>query len=1114
MSKSQAPSPRKKLIKASAGSGKTYRIAKEYIKYILNDPKEVKSILAITFTNKAAAEMKERILNFLKGLSGNEEMLSKESRKDIPSLRESMKEELKIKDEELKKKATEALDYILYSKKGGGYSDFSVMTIDSFTNSMTKAFSYELNIPPEYGVGLNVKNIIAEAVNNIISSADSISKDGEVLLEYLMYRTDEGKSIAIESEIQKVAESIRRIEKNFPDSKVNIPKEFKDDLKASLKKLVEKREKNRSAIMGFCKEIIDFDYQITKSRDIDFENYKYKKSGFLSPVLKFINDDSDDNMLNFDTSIRFNEGINDINNIRSKDSDIMKGLHSGEILEEMRKKANELKEYLQYNLKSHLSGGTVMKFICTNLIYDSVREYLDEYQKENEIIFIDELNERIKSLFGSKDDVPFIYFKIGENFRKYMIDEFQDTSEIQSNNLKPLIDNAVASDGGSFTGVGDLKQAIYRFRGGSTEVMEKAGKEADEENLNSNYRSDRNIIALNNYIFEGILDASPAVTEELKNIYRENVTQKHRESAISGFTNEDNGGYIEVYLVGEKETLKDYSKRTDFVFNKIEDLLERGYSQSDIGVLTRTTKESNIVASQITGKSAHGQEINVISADSLFINKNPYVDFIVTLIRSCSEPQKSEPIARALYLWKEIAKNEETFIKAEKMLTDSAKSAKYGLGSVIDENLRNNVFREMFTEESHEKFVKMIESRLNKYGIYEAMSLIIEIIINPLCKDYKESMAHISRLKESAYKLMKEANAKDFLEYFDEYGDDLCIASPANENAVTISTIHKSKGLQYNAVIVPFVNWNDAKEMHKSYLIYDNPEIAVAYGEIKESVPYANTDKMLDMAKEERAKSVFDTANILYVALTRAKHELYVATVEHKEKKPTEEAKETYTSADKLLARKIRMLGPCDALMKSAIDETNVVKIGKKTTKKEEKGKTKKEVENRFDIHTHEENLFIDRKMHCVIDEEKECVSKRERGIILHEMLAGVKRPDDIERAVERALKRGLVSSDERNEYKKRITEIVLSEEFNEFFGEFDKVYTERELVYKNEVLRADRVMIKGKSAIIVDYKTGEEKKKNIEQVENYVNAYRELGYDAEGWLAYVNESRKVKTNG
>jgi len=201
-------------------------------------------------------------------------------------------------------------------------------------------------------------------------------------------------------------------------------------------------------------------------------------------------------------------------------------------------------------------------------------------------------------------------------------------------------------------------------------------------------------------------------------------------------------------------------------------------------------------------------------------------------------------------------------------------------------------------------------------------------------------------------------------------------------------------------------------------------------------------------------------------------------------------------------------------LMHATEDETSVVKIGKKTTKKEKEKTTKKEVESRFEIHTHEKNLFIDRKRECVIDEENNKKSKREKGIILHEILAGVKRSDDTKNAVASAIKSGIISSDEGDDYRKRITDIILNEKFKEFFGEFDKIYTERELVYKKEVLRADRVMIKGKRAIIVDYKTGGESKDNLTQVENYVKAYKELGYETEGWLAYINESRKVKVNG
>ncbi|MGE3063423.1 MAG: UvrD-helicase domain-containing protein [bacterium] len=1114
MSRCQAPSPKYTLIKAAAGSGKTYRIAKEYIKYILSDPKQIKSILAITFTNKAASEMKERILNFLKGLSGNAQMLSEDAGRDIAPLRESLMEELNMREEDLKAKATEALDCILYSKKGGGYSDFSVMTIDSFTNSMTKAFSYELDIPPEYGVGLNIKNIISEAISDIISragkSTDEERRIGEILLEYLLYRTESGKSITMEKEIQKVSESIRNLEKNFPDKRVDIPEEYKRNLKESLKKHAGEREKNKEAILKLCREIIEIDFEITNSTEIDFNNYKYKKGGFLSPVLQFINDDSDENMLKFETSKRFHAGIENIDDIRSKESSAMNTSMAGDKLDEMRKKGKEIREYLKYNLKSHLRSGIIMNYICSNLIYDSVREYLDDYQIDNEILFIDELNGRIKSLFTSGEEIPFIYFRIGENFRKYMIDEFQDTSEIQWNNLKPLIDNAVASSDGSFTGVGDLKQAIYRFRGGSTEVMQKTEKDAAEESLDSNYRSDKNIISFNNHVFDGLLNESVPATQSLKEIYQKNVTQKHKDYPVIGFTNDIDGGYIEIHQTENKVNLKEHSEKTDFVFNRVKNLLERGYSQSDIGILTRTTKESNEIARQITGREAAGTEINVISADSLFISFNPFVDFIVTLIRNCSEKEDSASLARAVYIWKEIAREKKSFDEAERILSDTAKVNKYGLGRIVNKQIRESILRAMFTNEAYEKFSEMIDKRLNKYGIYETIALIIEIIINPLCRDYSDSMAHISRLKEAAYKLMKEANAKDFIEYFDEYGEGLCIASPANENAVTISTIHKSKGLQYKAVIIPFVDWNDAKEMHKSYLIYDDPKIAVPYGVIKDDVTDAQSSEMTGKAAEEKAKSIFDTANILYVALTRAKHELFIMTKALSENK---DEKNSLSSADKLLGERIKTLENYPEIKRSSEDGATVIKIGQERTREKEKRERVEEVENKFDMHNHEDNLFIDRTMHCVLPEEMGKELKRVGGLIFHEVLSKVKRAEDIENAVEGAIKSGIINSGERKDYIARVSEIIEHDEFKEFFGEFDRIYTERELIFNKKVIRSDRVMIKGNRAIVLDYKTGEENKKDKEQIANYVKAYRELGYEAEGWLAYTNEKRRVRAD-
>ncbi|HAV92065.1 TPA: hypothetical protein DCW38_02665 [candidate division WOR-3 bacterium] len=1095
MTSLQAPAPRYTLIKAAAGSGKTYRIAKEYIKYILNDPSQVRSILAITFTNKAAAEMKERILLFLKGLSGNTENLTEKRKDSIEDIKKELMKELNVGEAVLKDRARRCVESILYSTESGGYSDFSVMTIDSFTNRLAKVFSNELNIPQNYGIGFNVKNIIRKSIDKLISQADQRNPEGqriaEILLQYLFYRVEEEKSIAIEDEIFNLTQSLRSMERNFGE-RIEVPDEFINDFKESIAQRIAENKKIKEDLKSMCEDIKNRCLDFHKTEIIPMEKYYQGMRGFMGALNKYLENQSEENMMRFLSNsyiqklvaMQLPELLRKSDKQADKDFLTSKG---AEYIESQIKRAVKMHEYLSNNISIYFDNSILLKNIYSNLLYESIDGILDKYQRENEILFIDELNSKISSLSADGESVPFIYFRIGEKFRKFMIDEFQDTSGIQWSNLSPLIENAV-SEGGDFTGVGDLKQAIYRFRGGSTEVMENLEKSESigNETLEYNYRSAQNIIELNNTLFGGILHDNNVYSEE-------NVAQKSGKRDMEGFSDNENCGHAEITLINSESDIKVALIDNGLILSIIDDCLKRGYAQSSIGILVRKSEEGSSIAEFLSGKKADGEDLKIVSSDTLFIKENPFVHFIISVMKYAADQSDIESFAKIIYLWKDICKDDNSFAQAQDKFLEITEKKKRPERK--DEEI---ILRILFSDEIYEKLEYRILQTVSRISAYEAISRMLEIIINPLCRDYSQSVMHISKLMNEAYGKMREGGAKDFLDYYDEYGDEMKISSPSNRDAVTISTIHKSKGLEYDIVIIPFATWDGNSKLKDKYFIYEEPKIAVKFGDIKREQENLFRESASSAKREERDKNLFDDINLLYVAMTRAKKELYLYTkaVEIKNDEEPSTVSAIINSRLPIIANE----SGCN----TESNENVTLSIGKKRISAKEDTSETHPV-SKITACSHSGDLFIERKMRNLLSKGgREIVAKR--GEVLHYLLSKIKSARDSENALNDALIEGIVNADEEKLYREDLVSIMNDKKISFLFEEGWEILNERNIVSEGNITRPDRVMLKGDEAIIADYKTGKESAEHFEQVKKYALAYQKMEYHVKAYIVYTSE--------
>lgn len=1101
-----------KLITASAGSGKTYRIAKEFVKYVLKSPLETNEILAVTFTNKAAAEMKERVMLFLKVLSGHSELLDDKSRKTLSGLQEEVLNELVREDpswtaNDVNANAEKALNNILYSGTGGGYSDFSVMTIDAFTARMTKVFAFELDIQHDISIGMNMNNIIRNSVDKLISMADPATVEGmditRILLNNILYQIDQNKGLMIEDEINDLTVNLRKLEKSFGEN-ISIPNEYTEDLDTALEKLNTEIGTFENYVRNICNSMIERVKTMHQSSCIPHDMYKGKSRGFLSYAEKCCNDVNPETITSLLTKKAYLDVLeNGISSLTGSKKAEWKGIDNAEeSLNRVIETARQLDAYIRLHIAHYITNIIVRRRIYSNLLYERVNELIGQYQKENEILFIDELNDKISGLFDDNNEVPFIYFRMGERFKKYMVDEFQDTSMVQWKNMKPLIENALAEEEFSMA-VGDLKQAIYRFRGGSTDVMIRELKEkgADKEILESNWRSKPNIIALNNNIFSNLLSDKNI----LEDIYdKENVRQRYKEDDYPTFSNDADAGYCEINLMKKDADLKDYMIEKGNLITIIKDILSRGYRQSSICILVRTNHEGNEIAELLSSDRNDIENLKIMSADTLFIKDNPFVNFIIYLLKYALDENDNEAFIHIVHLWKDIA-GSGSFEAAQKAIFNEMLIGRKKIEN-FSRKEKGIILSLLWGEKAYRNYVERIRETINTVSVYESISLIMEFIINPLCSDYSSSIAHIAKLRNTAFSRMKEENTYNFLKYYDEYSDELHIPAPSSENAVTISTVHKAKGLQYDVVIIPFAKWNEARNMSKGYFILEEPEIAVKYGDIKNEYTEFCVKYAADRKKQAGEESLFDDVNLLYVAMTRACDELYIYTNER-------EKYEELDTVEKLLNSRFNELKDMEV---NTIENDELIKmsIGQKaiinTAIEEQEIASRKLIAN-----SHKDHLFIDRKTSYILHKNSEKNAAAARGILIHNVLAGIKNGADVEKIINSLIKTGEINNDEAANLRDEVNDIMECEEFKCIFNDDYKVLNERDIIFSSEnsaeIIRPDRVMIKDREAVIVDYKTGSMEDEHSKQLKKYLKAYAEMGYSVKGFIAYTADRRLVE---
>ncbi len=1025
------------VLEASAGSGKTHNLAKRYISLLLDfDSSKTKpplsNILALTFTNKATIEMKERIIKYLKKISLGQDVKDVLTAVNIPKTK-------------IPSNADIVVNYII-----NNFDHFNVRTIDSFINLIIKACALKLGVSPNYEILDSYEDYIDYSTDVFLDKSFSDEKVKEVLDAFFeQYIIDNTSSWSIRGNILETFKKLYK--KEITKKIVEIKKKVK---------YFEELPKLNNVFVGVCKKILE-----TKQ----LEKISYSK--YVTYINKVV----------FGEKSLFTE---DISTYCYKDE--YPYLKSA-----LPDKRNSDLEQLYFKAKDIISS--FMEFKAKHF-YDNYIKMFDSILKEFEIrakldsvMFLQDINKQVSKVFYEQDLAPEIYLSLSNNFTDFLIDEFQDTNQTQWQTLKLIVEENL-SKGGSFFYVGDKKQAIYGFRGGDYKIfdvprIEFANYSPKLTVLDTNYRSCKAIVDFNNKLYSQdnivrLLNyiGSDKKLEDIKK-YCEGIVEVFKDSEQK--CNNQESGYVEI-------AYKEYSEEDDidevvkqYLYETIDDVTKR-FSKKDITIICRKNKEIEKIGRWLLEK-----DIDIESFQTLNIINSQIIKELFSILQFLNMP--TDNISFVSFITSEIflkitgLKKEDMF----KFITDNSL-----------ETVNNNLYIK-FRKAYPKVWQDYIEDFFDRAGFVAVYEMVVSLISKyKVMENFKEYSNVIYRFLEIICDFEKtNQGLQNFIDYFNDFeknekNEKFFIKVPSSD-AIKITTIHKSKGLEYNVVIMPYFYIQQDGKTDNIFPVENEQE--VSFLNIKQTMT-GYSQYLKDIYYEKYFKDISNELNGLYVSTTRAIFEFY-ALITHKNTKTG--SKKSYI--EMFIDEHTRCFGvKGKAKSKSRNDDEEIVKNMEITSTK---------LQDIVDI-INDSSLEIYGKKH------KDILLN---GKIIHYALSQIETfnfgnlQSKIEKAVENTQ---LVYPDQDLKiFKEKLLSLLSNKEIASLFDERNIVFNEKEYVDKfGNTVRTDKIIIKPKEVCVVDFKSSIYDKEYINnQMKKYIEILKEIYTDKEVTCCIVDiENEKL----
>jgi len=1037
------------IYNASAGSGKTFTLTKAYLKLLLSsdNPLFFKNLLAITFTNKAVGEMKNRIIDMLRTFSQDKVFC------DRHAMFMMICEEAGITPEELQLKSKNILWHIIHN-----YGAFDISTIDGFTHRIIRTFSKDLQLPPNFEVELDVECLLTEAVDSLINQTGKNNELTRPLIDFAIEKTENDKSWDISFDFYNISKLLTN--ENHLEALNWIKDKSQSDFK-ELKKLL------HAKIKIIETQLVEYAYEafaLIDKNSLDFTDFTGGKRAYLPNYFLKIS--------NLDLKIDY--GTSWISNIEDKPlypekstSDYVKA-----ILDSLKPQFIYLFNQtrgLYFDLKLHEG---FYKNLVPLSVLSLIKKELDVIKTDQNKLLISEFNTLISQQIKGQP-TPFIYERLGEKFKHYFIDEFQDTSVMQWENLTPLIDNALSATNGSLLLVGDAKQAIYRWRGGKVEqFINLCNATADPfqirptiDNLDTNYRSSKTIIEFNNSFFDYI--GSNILSHDNHSEIYNNASQK---------SSNDKLGYVNLSFIDNSDELENAVLYAENVLKNVQNCLEKGYSLSDICVLVRRHNEGVLISDFLSQNN-----INITSSETLLISNSQEVCFINNFIKLLVQPQNKELQAELLkYLCQKI-KIEDTHLFFKEHIKDHFHDC---VSKISDLGFHIDVYKLLQLP-----LYELIEEIIRVFNLNESSDAFLQYYLDFVLE----------------YTQKQNTDILQFIDHYEQRKHKLSISMPQNLEAVKIMTIHKSKGLEFPIVIFPFAELDIYKEIDPKIWYPLSPEEynnfnALLLNYNKNIEHYGEIGA--DIYSQRQSQLELDHINLLYVALTRPTDQLYIISKEDYSK--GEPNPKTYSGFFLSYLKSKNILTPNKKEYEFGVSENKTITTqnGKEVTQVYLSLHSLRKEENNLKIIT-KSGMLWDTKQKLAI----------EKGNLIHNLMSKIKTSRDIPTAMEEMMLKGDINSTMKKPLLNVVKAIIEHNKLKPLFTDDCIIYNEKDIILDSgKQLRPDRLNINSNNEVaILDYKTGTHKHEYINQLNDYECVMHKMNFvTTKKYLVYINDEVEV----
>ncbi len=1063
------------VYKSSAGSGKTYTLTRSYLYLALQYPEKFKRILAVTFTNKATQEMKDRII----------ERLAAFSEDNHSGMGEELLNMLSIKPAELTKRSSELLAHILHN-----YSRFSIQTIDTFFQTVMRSFARELGLNGDGELLLDTSEPRERVVDLLLEDLTENQHLRNWLLEFSSDKLEASKSWDVRKDILEFSNQLFREE--FLQIEKSLVEGIKDSenivsYKAKLTNIIKifEEEMNALAVKGIA---------LMSQHGLAVEDFSYGKSGAAN---YFNNIRQGKYVPGLRVFTALETGGESLASKKSKKKEEIANIATGGLLNVF----EELIACYNRSFKKYSSAKAIASNIYNLGILWLYQKKLIEYKQEEGISFINDATVFLNQIIA-EEETPFIYEKMGAFYDHFLIDEFQDTSVFQWNNFKPLINNSL-DHGKSSLVVGDVKQSIYRWRGGDWRLL-LGGIKKDvrshayaEDQLNRNYRSKPLIIDFNNSVFKDLplllqqnilQEIDGTLEDELQemvgsfaNAYKEVAQEKKEAYDYDGYINlqffekEDEAG------IGWKE------KALEKLVEDLKQLQDAGLKLSDMAILVRKAshgKEINDFLLNYQAQEKTDYKFDVISNESLYLSASLLVSFMLNCMRFLYSPNNRVALAQmALYY--------QQFILKSTADTHEILSA-CNENTEIDHALR--LLPVLFVAE---------RSELLNMSLLDLSERLIQYFS---LNQQLDEIPYLQAFQDVLLDYGSQGDIQDFLDWWELNQYKYAVKIPESAEAIRLMTVHKSKGLQFKVVLIPFLDWplNHGTRGPMLWLnaaIEDLPK-DVPYMPIKHSGGALKESYFANEFWQEEIKSYLDNLNLLYVAFTRAEDILIAYGQQGAGKNQIAEAVQSVLQGrsdwnEEEFSLQIGNL-KADFNHDDRRDRSSVIVSLKEYPSTNWHNRL--EVKKGKALKLSKEKQYLKRKINT--------------GLMVHDVFSKMKKLSDKEAVLQALWADNALSSEELESVNKLVfNRLNNSEELKNWFVTDWEVRTEVPIVDPSgKDVRIDRVHLKGDKAKIIDFKTGMKKAADLEQIRAYQSVLKRMGYrEVEGYLAYLEPFELVK---